>query len=793
MSQRLQQLRGVIDELNDAGVRTTTFFAVVADSLRRTEALPKPIRRARAFADLLDTAEQVVLPHELIAGSIVGIWPIAEGLGDYQQRRREAIDLLDACRDRWAREGKPREGRWAIVARDDYYANIPYEQLQRLIREMSQRYVGPDGLAPHEIGRELERHFDFDYGDDERVVREFPWVAVNHIDLNYPRILRLGLGGLRDEARAAAAECDEPERRGFFEACRLSAEAAIRFVQRYARTLDDRACREDVAPDRRVELAEMAETCRRIADAPPASFPEAIQLVWLMHVMGCLAEGSALSFARFDQYLWRFYRDDLAAGRITRDAARDLVGCVWLKVNEPHMRIVQSLCLGGVTPDGDQAANELTELCLDVCAELDQPYPNVSVRLGRQSPEWLYDRVVETLRAGIGHPMILNDDVWVPNLIEQGFDPPDARDYYNMGCAEILIQGGRMKWGPGGGVSFPGALELVLRNGRENVAGYTGPATGEPESLATFEQFMHAYLVQLRSLLEGVRERIAQWERTRREGLCDPFGSLLLDDCLARGLDMYQGGCRYGPVRAITGFGLGTAVDSLAAIKRFVYDRRELTLDELAEACQADFAGRETLRRMLAARTPRWGNDLDDVDAIARTVFEAYADITHSFSDGSAAGVFATCLFSYTGHVYQGEIVGATPDGRAARLPLSDAIGPSQGGDRRGPTAVLNSLLSLDSRRVTGASALNLKLTASLLESPSDAASLKALIRSYIARGGPQLQVNVVDQKQLEDARANPQDHRDLIVRVAGFSEYFTSLDEALQDEIIRRTAHAGA
>jgi formate C-acetyltransferase len=792
MSERLQQLRREIDRLNDAGVRTTTFFAVVADSLRRSEHLPKPIRRARAMADLLDTAEQVVLPGELIAGSILGIWPIADGLGDYDSWRREAIDLLDACRDRWARHGKPDQGRWAIVARDDYYANIPYDQLQRLIREMSERYA-PDGLSPHEIGRELERHFDFDYGLDERVVREFPWVAVNHIDLNYPRILRLGLIGLRDEARAAGEASEDPERRTFYDACVLSAKAAIRFVGRYAQTLEDRSRQDDVDPTRRGELAEMARTCRRVAEAPPETFREAIQLVWMMHVIGCLAEGSALSFARFDQYLWPFYRDDLAAGRITPDEARDLVGCLWLKVNEPHMRIVQSLCLGGVTPDGERADNELTDLCLDVCAELGQPYPNVSVRLGRNSPEWLYDRVVETLRAGIGHPMILNDDVWVPNLIDQGFNPLDARDYYNMGCAEILIQGGKMKWGPGGGVSFPGALELVFRNGRRNVAGFTGPTTGEPETLATFEQFMQAYLAQLRSLLDGVRERVGQWERTQRPGLCDPFGSLLLDDCIARGRDMYQGGCRYGPVRAITGFGLGTAVDSLAAIKRFVYDEGQLTLAELADALETDFAGQEALQRMLAARTPRWGNDLDDVDAIARRVFEAYADITHSFSDGSLTGVFATNLFSYTGHVYQGEIVGATPDGRPARLPLSDAIGPSQGGDRRGPTAVLNSLLSLDPRRVTGASALNLKLTASMLETPRDAESIKAMIRSYIARRGPQLQVNVVDQRALLDARENPQKHRDLVVRVAGFSEYFTSLDEALQDEIIRRTAHARA
>ena len=796
MNDRIGQLREHIQELNDAGVRRTLFPRLVAESLKKTEGEPIAIRRARAFANVLDRAPHVALPHELLAGSILGIWPLAEGLPSYEQRRDEAIKSLEDYRE-WKRKASDveldRSMRWALMARDHYNASVTFAGLQRLIAEMQEHFAEAEDLPNPEIARHLERQFNFDYGEDQRLMSELPWEVANHLDLNYPKVVCLGLSGIRDQGRKCAARTDDPDRQLFYQSAEIAADAALRFVRRYAETLEDASDGPGVTPPRIQELREMATVCRKIAISAPETFREAIQLVWLVHVMSNITGGSAMSFARFDQYMIPFYRRDMENGSLTREEAKTLISCLWLKVNEPKMRTVQSMCLAGMTPAGKDGANELSSLCMEVCAELGQPYPNLSVRFWAGSPEWLYNKAIETIKAGIGHPMVLNDERWIAAFERLGYATEDARDYYNMGCVEMMVQGKLPNWGwlpGGGGVEFPGILEMTFRNGGPNMAGQMGVRTGELESFKTFDQFLEACFTQIRHRIETEALEADAKAETRRRRCFDPYASLFIDDCIEKGLDIFQGGPRYESIRPIGGQGLGTLADSLAAIRKFVFEEKKLTLRELADALDSDFEGHPELRAMLKRKTPRYGNDLDEVDALASQVFAVYADAVHGLNDGTRPGRYVTSVFSYNHHVYGGEVAAATPDGRRRSEPFSDSVGPTQGEDVGGPTSLVSSITKLDHTKVTGAYSMNLKLTPSLVSGATGAEALKALIKTYFERGGVQMQVNFIDQDTLRDAQKHPERHRNVIVRVAGYSEYFHNLDRQLQDEIIRRTGH---
>ena len=796
MNERIRKLREHVDALNDAGVRRTQFSELAAQSIRQTEGEPVPIRRARAFAHLLDHTPQVVLPHELIAGSILGLWPPADNLPSYDMRHAEALEIIRAYRE-WKDKADPTEldhsSRWALMARDHYNANVTYTDFQRLVADLQARFSDAEDLTKAEIARQLERHFTFDYGEDGRLVHELPWAVANHLDLNFPKVVRLGLSGVLDQINTAAASADA-DKQTFYDSVRIAVEAAIRFVRRYAETLEDESDRvaAEQGDTRQQELREMAAVCRKLAVSAPETFREAIQLVWLVHVISHIGGSSAMSFARFDQYLRPFYEKDLVDGRMTREEAADLVGCLWIKVNEPKMRTVQSMCLAGTRPDGSEGSSDLSRLCMEVCGDIKTPYPNLSVRFCSQSPEWLYDCAVETIKKGTGHPMVLNDERWIPNMARTGgYAIEDARDYYNMGCVEMMVQGKLPTWGSlpaGGGVDFPNILELVFRNGEQNMAGLAGIQTGELDAFGTFDAFLDAYFVQLRhQVVSGPAE--AERVAPEHDGY-DPFASALIDDCVERGLDMLHGGARYEAIRPIGGHGLGTAADSLAAIRQFVFREKKVSLQELAAALDADFEGYEELQRMLDRGTPRFGNDLDDVDALAAQIFDVYADAVHSLNDGTRRGAFVTSVFSYNRHVYGGETVAATPDGRASGEAFSDSVGPTQGKDIKGPTSLISSVAKLDHTKATGAYSMNLKLGPSLVAGETGSEALKALIKAYFQKGGVQLQVNFVDADVLRDAQDHPEQHRDVIVRVAGYCEYFNNLDRHLQDEIIRRTAH---
>ena len=792
MRERSEQLKRHLHELLYAGVRRTTFYPLISESLGRTKGEPRPLRRAKAFAHLLDHVKQAVHPHERLAGSIAGMWPLAEDLPSFEERLKEARQVVEGyLRKKGDTPGRPGSARWALMARDHFNANVTFEDLQRLAQQIGRELEGEARISYAEIYRELENHFNFDYGQETRHnFAELPWFASNHLHLKYEKALVHGLGGLRRqilEKKAAAA----PEKIEFYESTLIAVDATIRFIRRYAETLRAEAAKPETEKRQAAELRDMAAVCEAVAEAPPRSFREAIQLVWLLHVIANAAGGAAMSFGRFDQYLYPFYRKDIEAGAITRDEAQELVECLWLKVNGPNMRTVQSLSLGGVRSDGEDGTNDLTYVCLDAAAACREPYPNTCVRVHRGSPEALWDKIVESLLSGCGQPMIFNDDEMIPNQVRRGYPLADAREYYPMGCVEIMLAGLQPSYKGEQGVRFPGLIELALSDGRDNEGNECGPRTGEPASFHSFEEFLEAALSQTRARVRSTLQNTEAHLPSAKETRYDPFASILVDDCLENGVDVCQGGARYPRSFTMNSVGFGTAVDSLCAIKTFVFDRGQLTLPELKDLLDRNFAGGEQIRQLLAKGAPAFGNDDPEADEIAVRLYDAFADTIWNHQSKIGA-LHSPQMFSYTDHVRSGEMTAASANGRLRGATLSDALGPSQGRDVRGPTSLINSVTRLKTGKLIGGCAFNMKISPDLARSAESRRNFKALLRTHVRKGGLQIQINMIDQEALRKAQKDPDQHRDIIVRVAGYSERFTSLDRKLQDEIIQRTSQGG-
>lgn len=794
MNDRIQRLREHIHTLDAVGVRRTTFYPLLNESLRATRGQPRTIRRALAFAHLLDRVEQVVLPHELLAGSILGMWPLAENLPTPAESRQDARDVIAAHLEKLWNGGqalsRSRVARWALHARDHYDGNIPYDDLQTIAHDLGDELKDEPLLDFAEIFRILENHFVFDYGEEcRRNFAELPWFREHHLHLNYAKPLRLGLGGIRNDIEQRLAAEDDDEKRLFYQSALITIEAATRFVRRQAETLRTEA---DACADeyRQAELADMAQVVDTVAEKAPGTFREAMQLMWLVHVMAHVGEGAAMSFARFDQYMFPFYDADAKAGRITREQAKDLIACMWLKVNEPKMRTVQSLCLSGITPDGEDGTNELSFLCLEVAKEVKEPYPNTCVRVHADTPTELWDAVLDLMQVGAGQPQLFNDDVMIPGLMRWGgYAEAEARDYYPMGCVEVMIQGKSPMWGGAGGpVLFPALIELVFTNGRSNLAGDSGPQTGELHEIKTFDDFMNAYIEQIRYRVQAGIDQCEDGFSRERSQHCDPFASALVDNCLEKGRGIEMGGAECPFIRTISSRGLGTAVDALAALRAAVFELECLTLEKLKDALDANFDGDEELRTLLAACAPAFGNDQDEADQIAVRLYNAYVDAVVSCKSKHNV-VYVPNMFSYNDHVRFGEITGATPNGRLRGDVLSDALGPSHGRDVNGPTALINSTTKLDFTKMTGGCAFNVKLDPAFFRDATGRRKLTSLVRTYLKKGGLQIQINLVGQKTLRAAQREPEKHRDLIVRIAGYCEYFHKLDRALQEEIIQRTS----
>ncbi len=625
------------------------------------------------------------------------------------------------------------------------------------------------------------------------------------------KAFRKGLRQFLAEIAAARASLDperDPDATARLEqlaAMDAAAEAGMRYAARYAELADARA---DEEPDaaRRHELRRIAEVCRRVPAEPPRDFHEALQAYWFHHlaVVTELNGWDAFNPGHLDQHLGPFYEAGLRDGSLTREGAKELLGCLWVKFADqpapPKVGVTAAesgtyndfvnINLGGLLADGRQGANEVSHLILEVAEEMRLLQPQCNVQVARDTPDALLLHACRVIREGIGYPALFNADVVVAELLRQGKRLEDAREGGTSGCIETGAFG-KEAYVLSGYVNLVKLLELALHDGRDPRTGaQVGPRSGALDALATFDDLFAAWDAQLRHLVEVKLHGNAVVQALYAEEMPAPYLSLLIDDCIAAGRDYNAGGARYDTTY-LQGVGIGTLTDALSALRRHVYQTGAVALPELVAALDADFAAVEPLRQRLVNRTPRYGNDDPAADELMRRAFDAFFDAV----DGRPAprgGTYHIDMLPTTCHVYFGSVTGATPDGRRGGAPLSEGISPVQGADRRGPTAVLRSAAAMDHVK-TGGTLLNLKFSPRALEGDEGLARLAALVRGYFALGGHHVQFNVVDAAVLRAAQQRPEEHRGLLVRVAGYSDFFCDLGCELQDEIIARTEHARA
>lgn len=581
----------------------------------------------------------------------------------------------------------------------------------------------------------------------------------------------------------------------------ICVDAIINFARRHSELARKMAEKEE-NPRRKKELEKIAEICEHVPANPPRTFWEALQAYWFVH-LGVITETNPWdSFCpgKLDQHLYPFYKKDIEEGRLTKEEAKELLECFWIKFNNqpapPKVGVTAAesstyndfsqINLGGVKPDGSDGVNELSFLILDVVEEMRLIQPNPSVQISIKNPDSFLKRACEVISKGFGQPSVFNSDMVIQELIRQGKSVEDARQGGTSGCVETGCFG-KESYILVGYLNLVKILEITLNNGFDpRTKKKIGIETGNLSDFKSFDEFFNAYKKQLEHFVNIKIKGSNVIERIYARYLPVPFLSILIDDCIKKGKDYNDGGARYN-TSYIMPVGLGTLTDCMSAIKFHVFDQKKIDFNELMEALNKNFEGYEPLRQRLWNKTPKYGNDNDYADGIMKSLFRTIFE-TVDGRKNTRGGEYHVNYLSTTCHVYFGSVTGATPDGRKAGTPVSDGISPAQGVDRLGPTAVIKSVSKMD-HVLTGGTLLNLKFTPSVLKGDG-IEKLAQLIRAHFKLGAHHVQFNVITAETLRDAQKNPEKYRDLIVRVAGFSEYFCNLSKAVQDEIIARTEH---
>ncbi len=580
----------------------------------------------------------------------------------------------------------------------------------------------------------------------------------------------------------------------------IAADALIDFARRCAlktRTLMMKT-RSSV---RKRELRQIAQICEHVPAHAPRTFWEALQYYWFVH-LGVVTEFNtwdSFNPGRLDQHLFPFYKRDIARGILTKGRARELLQAFWIKFNNqpapPKVGVTAQesntytdfclINLGGLKPDGSNAVNELSYLILDVIEEMRIVQPSSMVQISRKNPDRFLKRALQIVKTGFGQPSVFNTDEIVKEMLRQGKTIIDARTGGASGCVETGAFG-KESYILTGYFNLVKILEIVLTNGKDPLTDrLVGLRTGSPSRFKTFDQLFAAYEKQLDYFVDVKIKGNIIIERMYAKYMPAVFLSILIDDCIANGKDYHGGGARYN-TSYVQGVGIGSITDSLTAIKYHVFDKKDIGMPRLLKALGGDFKGYKALQNRLWDDTPKYGNDDDYADDTMKKVFETFFRAVDG-RPNTKGGHFRINLLPTTVHIYFGSKVGATPDGRKARTPLSEGISPVQGADRNGPTSVLKSAAKMDHVR-TGGTLLNQKFTPQLLANEDGINKLAALIRAYFSMDGHHIQFNVVSAETLKKAQEEPDKYRDLIVRVAGYSDYFIDLGKDLQDEIIRRT-----
>jgi len=594
-------------------------------------------------------------------------------------------------------------------------------------------------------------------------VPPFPGGDRGHFHPNYERLFDQGVGGLVEQITAARAARDiSDEQRAFYDACRIAMQAFQAFIVRVADACDDEA---------------IAETCRAVANRPPQTFHEACQLMFLTYVAAWFGEEHVMTcYGRIDRTLDRFYAADIAAGRLTPQRALDILNCMYIQVNRTcPFGLAVGIIVAGRGPGGQNVVNPVTYLALAAREATKLCYPTLAIAWNEQTPDELVEFAMRMLTSGVNDPAFYNDDLIAAGLQDHGVSVSDSHNFMNSTCVEIKTVGNSNIWVATRYHNVTGALLEAMR--RES-AGQTPAAKTLEELQARTLEILETEVRDTAANLDGV------WTQREQTG-CLPFASCLIDDCLDRGIEHDRGGCRYH--WAENSFvGLANLTDSLVAVDELVFRNREMTLGDLYAICAANFEGHEPLRRRIMTRMPKYGNDDDRADAIAVALAGRLCDITEAQSVGGHR--YVPGFFCHVNHARLGQRTGATPDGRLAGAAFADGAGASQGRETCGPTAAILSTTKWSHRKALGGLVQNVRFSRSMLERPGDRQAVRAVIETYLRRGGFEIQMNIVSADTLHAAVENPEDYSDLVVRVAGYSDYFTSLQKELQDEVIART-----
>jgi trans-4-hydroxy-L-proline dehydratase len=749
-----------------------------------TELMSAPMRRALAFRHLMETRQIYIGEGELIVGEK---GPAPKATPTYPELCCHSLQDLDILNSR--------------------------EKVSFKVSPESRR-VYEDSIIPFWRGKSM-RDLIFQEMESEWKAAYEAGIFTEFMEQRSPghtvlddKIYRKGMLDFQKDIEQSLERLDflnDPDatyKREELRAMHIVADAIIRFAQRHAEKALELAARER-NDQRKTELERIAQVCSHVPAHAPRDFWEALQAYWFVHlgVTSELNPWDAFCPGKLDQHLYPFYCKGLEQGSLTKEQAEELLQCFWIKFNNqpapPKVGVTAEesntytdfaqINLGGIKPDGSDAVNDVTYMMLDVIEEMRLLQPSSSVQVSKKNPDRFIKRAARIIRTGFGQPSVFNSDLIVQELVRMGKSVADARCGGSSGCVEVGAFG-KENYNLTGYFNMPKVLELTLHNGVEPRTGkQLGPQTGDPATFESFEAFFDAYRTQLKYFIDVKVRGSNIIERLYAAHMPAPFLSLLIDDCIGTGKDYHDGGARYN-TSYIQGVGLGTMTDSMSAIKTHVYDQKTISMPGLLALLEVDFEGSERLHQMLLNRTPRYGNDDDHADVLLRAIFEAYYEAIEG-RPNTKGGNYHINLLPTTCHVYFGSVCGATPDGRHARTPLSEGISPVQGADRHGPTAVLKSASKIDHAR-TGGTLLNQKFTPQLLKDDAGLDMLVQLVRGYFKLDGHHVQFNVIDADTLRQAQVHPEQHRDLIVRVAGYSDYFCDLGKALQDEIIARTEH---
>ncbi|MFP3155342.1 glycyl radical protein [Lachnospiraceae bacterium ZAX-1] len=800
---------------------------LLTESYQQTEKEPMITRRAKAFFHICEAIPITIRPEELIVGSATkaprGCQVFPEFSCEWLEGELDTIETRSA---------------------DPFYVS---ESTKTTLRSVYPYWKGKttSELANSYMAKEAAVAIDHNIFTPGN----YFYNGVGHVTVNYGDVLKRGFFGIKEDAAAALGNLslgdrDYSRQSHFLNAVIRSADAAITYARRYAKLALEQVQQETDAK-RKLELLQIAQNCANVPEKGAKSFYEACQSFWFIQMLIQVeSSGHSISPGRFDQYMYSYYEEDIEKNVITKEAAQELIDCVWVKLNDLNKArdeasaqgfagysLFQNLIVGGQDSEGLDATNDLSFRCIDAAHHVFLPQPSLSIRVWNKTPQELMIKAARLTRTGIGLPAYYNDEVIIPSLLNRGLTLADARDYNIIGCVEPQKAGKTEGWHDAAFYNMCRPLELVFGNGVDK-GEQIGPKTGDVCAMSTFEEFYDAYKAQTNYMISLLVNADNAIDTAHAERCPLPFLSGMIDDCIGRGKSVQEGGAIYnftGP----QGFGVANMADSLYAIKTLVFEEKKISMGELKDALDYNFgkglnehtmqeitaglvkeiagigkkAAKEDVRKIVSIvaavvaqkkgqyeairetldGAPKFGNDLEAVDALARDVAYTYTKPLETYKN-PRGGQFQAGLYPVSANVPLGAQTGATPDGRYAYTPVADGVSPSAGKDTKGPTAAANSVSKLDHGIASNGTLFNQKFHPSALEGRQGLSNFTALIRSYFDQKGSHMQFNVVDKDTLLDAQKNPEQYKGLVVRVAGYSALFTTLSKSLQDDIINRT-----